>query len=448
MGGTGVVSLGTVTQAGPAAVTVNTTSFQVTANTKVTINAVPAQVTDLQPGMVVEVEAYKYPNTHVTEAEKISYKNILTGPISTISANCGSMIILGQTIEADSHTLPTLMRGLCDFSVGQLVEISGFVSNPVTNSVLATFIRLKGPSHNISVSGNIASVLPPQKSFTIGALTIDYSGAVLKPSGATPVVGKFAQVEGIATGPDTVTASEVEISSTGYVGVEGTEAEVSGFISNLSGFNFSVNGQAVNASAATISPATASLADGAKVEVHGTFNGVGVIKATEIEIKPSSPINIESTVEATSASGLTLLGTPILVTGATTFVDQSGLASALKLSDINLNDQITVSCYRNAAGNLVASKVVLRNPSGKFVVEGEVVSVQPGLNKFSMIQDVNIIVLIDSNHTEIKSDAGPSVSATEFLAQLHIGSRVKAEGVRGIGKTLDATSGKVELKDH
>jgi hypothetical protein len=67
------------------------------------------------------------------------------------------------------------------------------------------------------------------------------------------------------------------------------------------------------------------------------------------------------------------------------------------------------------------------------------------LNTFTMIRDLDIAVAIDPDNTEIKGDLK---SAAQFFARLHAGSIVKAEGVHGPDKTLDATSGKVEIKDH
>ena len=447
VGGTGVVSLGTVTTASPAAVIINGTSFQVTAETKVIIDSQSAQVADLQPGMVVEIDAYKYTVTQITEAEKIVYRNTATGPISTISPTCGSMVILGQTVEADAHTLPTLTRGLCDFSIGTIVEVSGFISDPVANSVLATFLRAKPPSERINVSGNIASVSLAQKRLVIGALTIDYASATFEPVGAIPQVGKFARAEGIASGSATMTATAVELFKTGLIGGGGTEAELTGFISNLSGLSFFINDQGIDASHAKISPTTMSLANGIKVEVHGKLNATHIVEAIEIEIELASPITIESTVETKNANELILLGTPILVTAATQFENQSGMQTSLRLSDISPNDQITVSCHRDANGNLVADKIVLKPPSGKFVVEGDVVNVQPETNTFSMVRELGVLVVIDPAHTEMKTGAEDPASAAEFLGQLKVGSRVKAEGVHGPGKTLDASFGTVELKN-
>lgn len=82
------------------------------------------------------------------------------------------------------------------------------------------------------------------------------------------------------------------------------------------------------------------------------------------------------------------------------------------------------------------------------MIEGEVVSVQPEQNSFSMIRDFNIVVVIDPTQTEIKSEDGGSVSAGEFFTRLRPGSRVKAEGLRGVGTTLDAKSAKVALKSR
>jgi Domain of unknown function (DUF5666) len=182
------------------------------------------------------------------------------------------------------------------------------------------------------------------------------------------------------------------------------------------------------------------------VEVHGKFNTQSVIDAAEIEIKPTSPINIQSNVETISANGLTLSGIAVLVNDSTVFENESTNTTKLKLSDIRPNDQISISCYRDANGNLVARKVELKNPSTKFTIEGDVVSVQPTSYSFSILEGLDIVVVI-GNLTEIKSKNGPTLSPEEFLALLHPGSRVKAEGVRGSTKSLDATSGKVEVKD-
>ena len=446
VGGTGIVSMGTVRKTEPATITVNNTAYQITAATKVTIDGQGAPVTDLQPGMVVEVDAYKYTDTQITEAEIITYKNTLTGPISSISSNCNSMVVLGQAIEADAHTLPTLVNGLCDYSIGQIVEVSGYVSDTLLNAIRATFIRLKTASQQVNVSGNIASVSVPQKTFAIGALTIDYANAVFEPVNAVPEAGRFARVDGIATGADTVAATKVEMTPQGLGGTAGKEAEVTGFISDLSGTNFTVNGQAINASKAKISPTTSALENGVKVEVHGKFNAQSVIDATEIEVKPTSPINIQSNVEAIGANGLTLAGITILVNDSTLFQNAITNTSKLKFSDIRPNDQVTISCYRDANGNLVARKIELKNPGTKFTIEGDVASVHAATNSFSILEGLDIVVVI-GNLTEIEGKNGHSLSAEEFLTLLHPGSRVKAEGVRGSAKTLDATSGKIEIKD-
>ncbi len=446
VGGTGIVSMGTVGKTEPATITVSNTAYQITAKTIVTIDGKGAPVTDLQPGMVVEVDAYKYTDTQVTEAETISYKNSLTGPISSVSANCSAMVVLGQTIEADTHTLPTLVNGLCDYRAGQIVEISGYVSDTSLNTIRATFIRVRNASQQVNLSGNISSVAVLQKTFVIGTFTIEYANAVFEPATAVPEAGQFARVDGVATGLDTVAATKVEIKPQGLGGTAGNEAEVTGFVSDLSGTNFTVNGQAIMASKAKISPVTATLANGAKVEVHGKFNAQSVIDAIEIEIKATSPINIQSNVEAISANELTLAGIAIVVNDSTLFQNESTDTAKLRLSDIQPSDQVTVSCYRDASGNLVARKVELKNPSTKFTIEGDVVNVKATSYSFSILEGLEIVVVI-GNLTEIKSTNGQSHSTEEFFALLHTGVRIRAEGIRGAQNSLDATSGKVEFKE-
>lgn len=446
VGGTGIVAMGAVKSAGPTAVTVNNTAYQVTAKTKVTFGAQPVPVTDLQPGMVVEVGAYKYTDTQITEAETITYNDALTGPITSIAANCSSMIVLGQTVEVDSYTLPTLTNGLCDFTAGQVVEISGYISDVAANIIRASFIRLKSTLAPINVSGTIASVSIPQKTFVIGGITIDYASAVVEPIGTVPEGGRFVRVTGISTTSDTITATKIEFETHVTGGEAGREAEVTGFVSALSGFNFNVNGRAIDASRAKISPTNTVLANGLKVEVHGKISAQSIIVATEIEVKPAEPIKIQSTLETTSAKGFTLLGVPILINDSTLFENDSATTSKTTLSDLNASDQVSVSCYRDDAGNLIASKVTLKNPNTKVSIEGEVVGSEPGNSSFVIIGELNFVVVI-GERTQMKNKNGAISTAAEFLASLHPGTRVKVEGIKGVGKSIDAKNGNAEIKD-
>jgi len=97
-------------------------------------------------------------------------------------------------------------------------------------------------------------------------------------------VGQFVEVHGFRDEAFNIRASRVELK----FGVGETETETAEFKGSIGAFDgvaktFSIGTQAVNFSAATVTPAGATLATGMPVEVRGNLDGLGVLQATGVD---------------------------------------------------------------------------------------------------------------------------------------------------------------------
>ena len=370
VGGAGVVAQGSIS--GFGSVIVGGTEFETSGATKVIINEnTNAATADLKLGMVVDIEAHKFATILRTEAETITYHNNVRGPIESIALNCTSMVVMGQMVQVDADVRPTLLHDACDLSVGANVEISGLVVDPPINVIRATLIDAVGVADKLQVSGLISKVDSVKKTFAIGALLVDYGGASVSPAGASVNSGASVIVTGAALSANRLTASLIMVTKSGFDAKAGTEAEVEGFIVDLAGKTFTVNGKSVDASTAVIEPSGATLGDGLRVEAEGKLDPLGVIIAAKVSVKPDAPLRLESNVEGTAAATLTLLGQTINIVSSTQFEDESSVKiRGFKLVDIKLGDHLVVSCYRDQAGQLIATKIQRLDPVSKVAIEG------------------------------------------------------------------------------
>ena len=287
-GGTGI-SAGTVT--GFGSVFVNGVEFSTTTSSVELDGASgPDEATDphrgLKVGMVVEVEGTFDDNGTTGTAARITYKDNLEGPVSSITpinATTSQAVVLGQTVIIDSQTV---FEGTTfgTLAVGNLIEVSGLPDD--TGSIHATFIELKAVSFvagmPIEVKGTIQNL--GATTFQINALTVDYSSATHLPSGGL-ANGQFVEVKGTSSDNGvTLTATEIEIDDDTLGVSDAGKVEMEGFVTEVtSQSQFKVGTQAVQTTGSTVfENGTASdIAMGRKVEVEGPLAG-GVLTATKV----------------------------------------------------------------------------------------------------------------------------------------------------------------------
>jgi hypothetical protein len=309
-----VASKGTITALG--SIFVNGVEYQITGAKKTDnkgTDSVDLSESAFKPGMVVNIKGNITDDAHHKgEATEVELEDNLEGPVDITPTNgIAQFQALGQTVAlnitaADIASGKTRLSGFGNFSTaaqivptlatalpaGSRVEVSGLTD---ANGVIqATFINKEnGPpllaADKLEVKGTIAGLDTTAKTFTINALTVDYSSASLHDISAGGLAnGIFVEVKGTGAGYTLVgssprlVATKIESNQENAKGIEGAKLEVEGFVSGFTGANtFKVSGQPINAGSLSL----AGLADRKKVEVEGTLTN-GVLFASKITIKP------------------------------------------------------------------------------------------------------------------------------------------------------------------
>ena len=162
---------------------------------------------------------------------------------------------------------------------------------PDANGVIqASYIELKSgllAGSSIELKGTITGLNTAVKTFSIGALTVDYSIASLSDLPAGGIAnGIFVEVSGSGSnytlGASPIfKAAKVESASENPSSADGNNLSIEGYIKGFTtGSNtFTVNGQAVNTGTLSLTGITNNI----RVEVEGTMSG-GVLMATKIKV--------------------------------------------------------------------------------------------------------------------------------------------------------------------
>lgn len=285
-----VASKGVITALG--SIFVNGVEY-VTTGTSVSMDKNSGSQSDLRVGRVVTVKGEQDSDTHGS-ATSVEYKDNLEGPVDTAPDLANNKFqALGQTIAVNT-TAATVAAGktvfqnitsLSQLSANSVVEVSGMPD--ATGVIQASYIELKGTlaaGTDIELKGTIANLDTTAKTFTVGALTVDYSAASLS-MGSGIANGQFVQVSGTGAGytggaSPRLAATKVETDREDADGIEHDKLSVEGYVSGFTGGNtFTVSGQPVNTGSLSLT----GIANNVKVEVEGTLTN-GVLVAVKISL--------------------------------------------------------------------------------------------------------------------------------------------------------------------
>ncbi len=199
-----------------------------------------------------------------------------------------------QTVNASSATF--VGGTAANLANGQRVEVEGVLSGAV---LLATRVTFKAGDDSttpgsIEVEGAISSFVSVS-SFVVAGQKVDASSASFSGGNAANLAnGVRVNVKGAVTGGVLVASSLAIDSSTTTTTIE-VEGLISGFVSVA---NFTVSGQKIDASKATIKNGTAAdLANGRKCKVKGPVVG-GLLQATTVELEDAPELQ-DAKVEGT-----------------------------------------------------------------------------------------------------------------------------------------------------
>ncbi len=238
---------------------------------------------DLRLGMTVEIDSSAITTDSsgsVASARRIHYESEIQGLVGAVFVNLGTFTVLGQTVLVDANTVfdERISGGLAGLGAGQAVEVYAiydaaalrYRATRVEPSSLAGGLRLRGPVLQLNTGS---------QSLTVGSNSYSYAGASNVPVGLA--VGQFVRLR------MTLSQGRWVVQSFGAVPravADGDGVKVEGLVSAFTSTStFSVNGRAVDASAATLSPSAAGLVLGARVEVEGVVRA-GVFLASKVQV--------------------------------------------------------------------------------------------------------------------------------------------------------------------
>ena len=307
-----------------------------TGQTAMLVDGKSGSQSDLKKGMIVRIKATVTEHYDTDEelqrtANTLVYEDTVDGRVQSVAPDGASLVVLGQTITVSTKTVvdeSIAGRNVLSLVPGRdLVRISGFVTGD--GMIRATFIGLKTvdikvESTDDEVKGFIKNHKAEQKTFEVGALTVDYRNAVLndRPSQSSDiwdgllvdVVGKQVVSGGTGSGvrmtatlvwPEVLTSADSE------------DAKVEEFVTRVVGSgDFFLGNLHVLTNAGTVFEGGTSndILVGAHIEVHGPLVD-GIVKATKVELKEAE---LKGVVAQVLEPGNFFLGNVQVVTNAVT----------------------------------------------------------------------------------------------------------------------------------
>ena len=307
IGGTGrlaSVASGPIT--GFGSVFVSGTEYETT-NTSMMVDGQPGSQRDLKKGMLVRVNATvtKQSGTNdppLRTADRILYEDTLEGVVQSVTPTGSHLVVLGQSVTITPATLiDTSIQGgnVLNLVPGRdLVELSGFVIGD--GIIRATLITLKTldtttETPDYQVKGLITNHKAEQRTFEVGALTVEYQDALLQdlPELSRGVWnGLLVDVVGTQVSSEDGSAPRLRLTAT-RVRLEGLgtsdseDAVVEGFVTRvLSPGNFFLGNLQVVSNAETVfqGGTNTDILVGVHLEVHGRLVG-GIMTAAKVELE-------------------------------------------------------------------------------------------------------------------------------------------------------------------
>ncbi len=412
IGGTGV-ALGTIT--GFGSVFVNGVEFS-SSGTVIKRDDSTVSQSDLRVGMVARVDG----SITNQQATTITVDSAIKGRVEQV-IDANRMRVMGQTVQTDSQTL--FENGVRPVQ-GDYIEVHGL---PVAGGVVAAgFVERKSAlaSPPFVVAGFIASQNAAAQTFTVGALSVAYSGATISDMPGGSWVGLLVEVKGTACAGNpvcgTLTASKVE--PWGLQVASASEAEVEGFVTSVSGSSFVLGNQAVAIGAGTRfeNGTAADLVVGVKLEAEGSISG-GVLTATKVQFKDG--VRIEANVVSNGAGGLTLQGLPGIVVEATSNTELDGVTS---VGALVAGNHLRIRGRLAPSNRVVASELELRSnaPDTRIELRGPVSAASnPTLTILGVAVDTTSI-----SESNFKDRSDNAIGRAAFFSAAVSGQAVKVKG--------------------
>lgn len=277
-----ITTHGVITDLG--SVTVNDVNYA-TNGAMVTVNGQAGTLADLKLGQVVTLTGRINWAGQTGTANRIELDANLVGPVESIDAANGQLIVMGQTVTRDADTMfgsginPDTFAGL---AVGTVVEISGYADT--AGSIRATRVDPAAANAERQLIGEVTGLDLANRLFTISRLTIDYSNAVfIDVPGGAPSNGMMVKVFGALSGG--LFTVERLVATPDMPGITGQRTHLGGIVTRFnSTSDFDVNGHAVftNAGTSYANGDAGDLTVNAEIVIDGDFASGNRIRADQI----------------------------------------------------------------------------------------------------------------------------------------------------------------------
>jgi len=362
----------------------------------------------------------------------------------------GSVYVNGVKFETGSAIFEIEDASLSqsDLRVGMVVQVEGTI-NPDGITGTATGIQ-----YSDDIEGAITSIVENQDA-TEKRLTVLGKAVIISKTETTFEDVTYAaiaqndviEVSGFIDQNGELRASYIELKS-----ISVNAAEIKGFINNLSGTRFTVQGINVDASAANISDLPTGLQNNVLVEVKGTYNDItNTITASEIDAEnndlsdDADEVELEGLITRyVSNSDFDVNGIPIdTLTANAVFTPAAPVlqeGDKVEVEGTILNGVLIAMEVEVRGGNAEASAIV-----GSTV--GSVIDTTN--NSFPMVLAGQTITVQLTTATRVEDDAGFADDYISLINDLQFGNFVDVRGFESGASIITATEIKreSEVKD-
>src|SRR5712691_6075582 len=446
-GGTGATSstpatsFGTITNFG--SVFVNGVEFS-TSGATITLDGIPVTENELRRGMVVTVSGSRSGNSG--SATRIDVDDAVKGFVEA-KPDVHHWTVMGQTVLVDDQTR---FENNVQPGVGEFAEVHGLVN--ADGVIAAGFIEKKtAPFPAFEVKGFVKNHNDVAKTFGIGALTVNYSNAIISDM-PNPVGnawnGLLVEAKGstcTGTTPVCGTLNATKVEPNGPQLQEAADFEIEGFVTavppDVPSGSFKVGNQLVITTGSTRfeGGVPGDIALGVKLEVEGVLSS-GILTASKIEFRDS--VKIEADIDTVGASSLTLRGLPG-ITVTVNSLTQFGGSSVTGLNNLFAGDHVQVRGRASGANSVIATEVEKLSPDSRVELQGSIQSIT-GASPNQVVTILGVPVNTSTTGFAFEDVNNNPIARAAFFAQVAVGRLVKARGTLSMGTV---TWEKLELED-
>lgn len=271
----------------------------------VQLDGAAAVSADLRLGMVAAVQGQRSASAVLGTASRIDVWSVAQGLVTQVLTAGGTeFIVAGMTVQTDSATVFDGVSTAAQLSAGSRVAVWGLQASADGRRWKATRVAL------VTAASVVSTGL-----VSVSGLLHQLNGLVLTGTAAAALTdGQLVRVQGtLSADGRSVAVARVTPLGAGLVGAQPQgDIEIEGFVTSApANGRFMLGSIEVDISSAVYSPAGASIAQGARVEVYGAWQA-GVLKATKVELENDDnlhAVEIEARIEQfTSLADFVLRG--------------------------------------------------------------------------------------------------------------------------------------------